>query len=449
VVVANSGDTVFETSYANDVAASAQPVSISLTPPVDLVAGTITIPANAVPGEDMTFSYTVTNQSGNNAVGQWTDSLYLSPTTSFDYTDPLLATNVHQGGLPAGQSYTDQITATVPGVSPGTYYVILRTDVLNQIPESNLANNVGASLSTVSISVPSLTLGTPVSLTLTQAQSSYYAVTVTAGQTLQIALSAGTGDAAASNELYVSFGDMPSRSQADFTGDQPLSPGQTITIPATQGGTYYILAYADTLPSASENLTLTASIIPFAVTAVTPSTVGNAGPSTIEVQGALFDRGTTFDLVAPDGAIVLASATDVQDAATAYVTFDLAGATVGSYSVEATSADGSTTQLTGVLTVGHGQGANLQSSLTGPAFFLPDRPSVINLVYRNTGDSDTGAPLIFIESPTNTQIGLSSTEFGSNGSLRPPDPRTGRVAGRTSYLLAETGFERSLSERTG
>jgi len=32
--------------------------------------------------------------------------------------------------------------------------------------------------------------------------------------------------------------------------------------------------------------------------------------------------------------------------------------------------------------------------------------------------------------------------------LRPPDPGTGRVAGRTSYLLAETGFERSLSERT-
>jgi len=31
--------------------------------------------------------------------------------------------------------------------------------------------------------------------------------------------------------------------------------------------------------------------------------------------------------------------------------------------------------------------------------------------------------------------------------LRPPDPGTGRVAGRTSYLLAETGFERSLSER--
>ena len=104
LVVANSGDPVFETSYTNDVAATAQPVDISLTPPADLVAGTITIPANAVPGEDMTFSYTVTNQGSSNAVGQWTDALYLSPTTSFVYTDPLLASNVHTGGLPAGRA---------------------------------------------------------------------------------------------------------------------------------------------------------------------------------------------------------------------------------------------------------------------------------------------------------------------------------------------------------
>jgi len=32
--------------------------------------------------------------------------------------------------------------------------------------------------------------------------------------------------------------------------------------------------------------------------------------------------------------------------------------------------------------------------------------------------------------------------------LRPPDLGTGRVEGRRSYLLAETGFGRSSSERT-
>ncbi len=36
-----------------------------------------------------------------------------------------------------------------------------------------------------------------------------------------------------------------------------------------------------------------------------------------------------------------------------------------------------------------------------------------------------------------------------DSTFRPPDPGIGRVAGRMSYLLAETGFERSLFERTG
>src|SRR5262249_27448183 len=155
----------------------------------------------------------------------------------------------------------------------------------------------------------SLTLGVPVSLNLTQAQSAYYSVTVTAGQTLQIALTAGPEDATASNKLYVSFGAVPSRTQADFTGNQPLSPGQTITIPATQDGTYYILAYADSVSSSSESVTLTASAIPFSVTQATPSAVGNAGPSTIEIQGALFDRATAFALIGPTGETVQASAT--------------------------------------------------------------------------------------------------------------------------------------------
>jgi len=50
----------------------------------------------------------------------------------------------------------------------------------------------------------------------------------------------------------------------------------------------------------------------------------------------------------------------------------------------------------------------------------------------------------YILLPSILMIAIAS---GSLGRLRPPDPGTGRVAGRTSYLLAETGFERSLSER--
>jgi len=71
-------------------------------------------------------------------------------------------------------------------------------------------------------------------------------------------------------------------------------------------------------------------------------------------------------------------------------------------------------------------------------------------------DADGIVPIPAVRSDDPAAGGLREVlriAFGSEWSasmehrLRPPDPGTGRVAGRTSYLLAETGFERSLSER--
>jgi len=392
VVVANSGNTVFETSYTNDVAASAQPTSISLTPPADLVAGTITIPANAVPGEDMTFSYTVTNQGSNNAVGQWTDSLYLSPTTSFVYTDPLLATNVHQGGLAASQSYTDQITAPVPGITPGTYYVILRTDVLNQIPESNQSTQVSASLSGVLIDAPALTLATAQNGTLGQGQSAYYKVIVTSGQTLQVSFD--SQESGSLNELFVSFGTMPSQSQSDYHYTS-LAANQQITVPATQAGTYYILAYGSSVPTAPESYSITAAVVPFAVESAAPGTVGT-GTDTIEIDGSKFDNNTTFQLLGPDGTVLSDQSVYLQDSSTAFVTFNLTGMPTGTYTVQAAAGNGTTAQLMGALTVVPATPASVQVYLSYPNEVLPGSEGVVTVNYTNESNTDALAPLLQI-----------------------------------------------------
>ncbi len=413
VVVANSGDTVFETSYTNDVAASAQPTSISLTPPADLVAGTITIPANAVPGEDMTFSYTVTNQSSNNAVGQWTDSLYLSPTTSFVYTDPLLATNVHQGGLAAGQSYTDQITAPVPGITPGTYYVILRTDVLNQIPDSNLANNVSASLSGVSIDAPALALGTATDGTLGQGQSAYYKVVVTSGQTLQVSFD--SQESASLNELFVSFGTRPSQSQYDYRYNS-LAANQQITVPVTQAGTYYILAYGSAVPTTPESYAITAALVPFAIQSVEPGQVG-AGPATIEIDGSKFDNNTTFELLGPNNTVVKEGQVQLQSSTTAFVQFDLTGMPTGSYTVEAIASDNTTTSLSNALTVVPAVTNGLQIYLSVPSGTLPNTQGDVTVNYVNQGNIDVLAPLLELVA-TNALVKLPDQTSFSNSSVQ-------------------------------
>ena len=282
-----------------------------MPPLADLVAGTVTIPANAVVGQDITISYQVTNQSNSPADGTWFDSLYLAPTDTWSASDPLLGRVPEYQDLPAGGSYTGTLTAPLPGITPGSYYVILRTNILDTLPESTLSNNLSASLTATAISAPALTLGAPSSGTLTDAQSAFYQVTVAAGQTLNVSLT--SQQSTALNEVYVSYGTMPTRGQFDYRFSDP-GADQEITVPATQAGTYYILVYAAAV--SSENYSIEAALVPFSITAVSPSRVG-AGQATIEIDGSKFDNGTTFQLLGPNSIVVQDSAVFLQNQSSA------------------------------------------------------------------------------------------------------------------------------------
>src|SRR5439155_1531999 len=148
-----------------------------------------------------------------------------------------------------------------------------------------------ASLTQTALDAPALTLGVPTNGTLSAAQGAYYKVLVTSGQTLQIALT--SQNASAFNELYVSFGTMPTRSRYDLRYSLPFAPNQQITIPTTHTGAYYILIYGDKVHNPSESYTIEALMIPFSVQAVTPGQVGT-GPATLQISGGQFNFGTTF-----------------------------------------------------------------------------------------------------------------------------------------------------------
>ncbi len=65
----NSRDDIFELNPADKSAYDAQPVTISLPPPADLVAGSVTIPANTVAGQKISITYQVSNNGTNQADG--------------------------------------------------------------------------------------------------------------------------------------------------------------------------------------------------------------------------------------------------------------------------------------------------------------------------------------------------------------------------------------------
>src|SRR5690606_35022314 len=108
--------------------------------------------------------------------GTGNDLVYISTDAVWDVNDHLLGQVTHTGGLAAGDSVPAELEATLPGVVPGDYFVIVRTDIRNQIVESDETNNIGASLDNVTLDFDELTPGVPRSGEIAQGAYRYYRV---------------------------------------------------------------------------------------------------------------------------------------------------------------------------------------------------------------------------------------------------------------------------------
>lgn len=95
--------------------------------------------------------WTVTNQStsGGTAVQPWTDRLLLSADAALG-SDTFLGDLAHSSNLAAGGSYADMRDVTIPaGQAPGNYFILIQTDLFNQVSEEVETDNVLAQPITV------------------------------------------------------------------------------------------------------------------------------------------------------------------------------------------------------------------------------------------------------------------------------------------------------------
>ena len=199
---------VFETDERDNTRGSAIPMVIDLPPPSDIQVTGITVPADGRPGDPLTISWTVKNTSTVTASGSWTDAVYLSSDATWDIGDKLLGRGDFSGTLLADGSYTLNLTTTMPGASPGNYRIIVRTDARNQLHEdTGEANNTSASADTLGVSVETLTLDIPTTVTLMPGQERLYRIEVPAGQTLRFRVDAD--DERAINEVFLRHDAVP------------------------------------------------------------------------------------------------------------------------------------------------------------------------------------------------------------------------------------------------
>jgi parallel beta-helix repeat protein len=386
---------------------------ITITQPLasDLIITGITLlPAEAFSGETVSLEWTLKNTSVNPAEGLMSEALYLSVDTLWDINDALIGTYSIDATITPGASLFRSVAATLPGMALGNYYVICKTDLLNNIHESNNDNNVKASGDYITVSVPELMLDQPLTATLTNAKSLYYRLEVPAalqGESLYIRME---GDSLnGSNEFYIRYGDVPDRVKFDFAHENPFQGEQEIVIPEADAGTYYLMAYGSSRIATDQSVMLLAKVLHFEIRSVAAKKGGNTGSVTVQVNGSKLTENMKVMLTRGSTSIV-AEAIHVVNSARVYATFNLQGAPLGAYNLVAVNEASDTARLENGFEVEEGRTPQLLTRVVAPPFASRWHLISVRIEFSNGGNVNIENPVVQVISAGRAPI--SFTELG-------------------------------------
>ena len=399
----NRNDVYEHNAEGNNVVS--QPIAITMLPPADLVVTDITVPENAAPGDLVTITWTIENQGQNAAVGRMREGVYISEDNTWEYTDPMLGIVSRNINLVPGASQrmsmavnlnetfaadsSGNITATLPGVTAGEHYIAVRTDLKNNIRESDLSNNTLVSDDVINVGVPPLQGNVPMEATVFGSnQKKYYQIDVAEGLDLKVTLTSDVPGAA--NELYVAFDRVPTLIDYDHAGNVPFTANQDILVPSTQAGTYYIMVYVRDLPSGvdSQNITLLVEPMFFSISSITPDAGGAGGRVTCTLTGAGFRVTTQVFLRLDDGSLLESKVVEFVNTMELRVRWDLSDIPLGLYDVVAINTNGVMAERAVAFAVRESTGMLLHTGILAPRSYRAGNAGTMVFYFTNTGNID-------------------------------------------------------------
>ena len=403
-------DLVYEHNDEDDNLLSA-PVTITLPLPCDLTVVNPDYPSTMSSGETVTVSWTLYNVGNNAAIGRIRDAVYLSADENWSSDDVMLGyveTNIH---IEAQGEADLTLTAVAQGVPEGTYYVIIRDNILHALNEASYDNNTLVCPAPVTVGYPILAIGSSVDCILESGQYIYYKIEVGPEfdqQTLSLTMS--TGSAYPANGLYLAYESAPSMSMFDFCANTPYEEELEILIPALQTGDYYLMAHGAASNGQPQQITLSATIINFEILHVNADHGSNTGSLTTQVLGAKFDSIMDFRLMQgeeylPAEKVFFSNSTE------SFVTFNLKDVPTGMYDVVAELPGGLITVKDGAFTVEEGLPAELSVNIIAPSSVRNGNTFTVNIEYGNIGTTDLNVSALVVVSRNGHPIALESDEL--------------------------------------
>ncbi|MCI0538753.1 MAG: VWA domain-containing protein, partial [Verrucomicrobiales bacterium] len=197
----------------------------------------------ATPLNTVSVQWRVRNIGKGTAQPQWNDRLFLSTDAVLDPQDlSILPGWQRASALLTTNGYVRQSQTRLRNTLPGEYFLILKTDSLDELSEANEQNNWQTVK--VSLEAPVLRVGDlAADEMLGGGDKHYYRVQVEQDQALlRVQLK---GDSAFSaNELYLRYGAVPTLDAYDFVSRITNEGSQVIDVPAPLAGDYFAMVAA-------------------------------------------------------------------------------------------------------------------------------------------------------------------------------------------------------------
>lgn len=201
---------------------------------------------------------------------------------------------------------TISLQPLVTSLVEGQYRVLVKTDLLNNINETDKTNNTGVSAGSIYVKAKELKLAIPETNTLHTLTRFYKLVIPDSlnGSTILVSLS--TGDSLSMrNEMYIGLGYVPSPAKFDYKFNTPNYGNQQIVMTTVVDSVYYIAVRCVSASPIVQNITLNAVKLPFAILNVQANTGGNIGNVTVKLSGSLFTNNMIARLSRPGTTIFL------------------------------------------------------------------------------------------------------------------------------------------------
>jgi len=412
----DNNDNIYEFNGENNNTANAFIIATQ-PPPADIIVKNITLPDSSMVGVNTNISWVIQNTGANPASGAMKDMIYLSTDTIWDISDKLIGEYQSSINLPTLGTQNRSIHNKIPGVAIGNYYVIVRSDILNNIYEINDTNNTSYSSATSYIDMQRLQFNIDKNDTLYNNTDLYYLIEVPDSLKGESMLSTLKADSLnGSNEMYLKYNQLSTRLNYEYTHSFPYLGNQELLVPYLFKGNYYMMLYGRTLVSNKQNIKIKPEILNFEVRSINSNKGGNTGKITVALSGSKFNAYMIVKLVKGSDTIY-AEALQFVNITKVYVRFNLKDAIPGLYNVIVEHLCEGTIVIPDGFEVKNGTPNYLSVNAIAPNNVRNGRIASFTVEYANLGNTDIVAPSIDIKSYAGSPISLDAAGLASNRML--------------------------------